>query len=320
MHIGLVTPAPAGTRYGNRVTALRWARILRELGHRVIVEREYDDGSRDLLIALHARRSFQSIQRFRERYPERPLVVGLTGTDLYRDIRNSREAQSSLELATRLVVLQPLGIAELPEPYRPKARVIFQSARPIPGENRPAKRTFDVAVIGHLRPEKDPFRAALASRRLLPSSRIRVVQVGGAMSGEMEARAQAEETVNPRYRWLGELPRWRARRILARSRVLILSSKLEGGANVLSEALADMVPILASRIPGSVGILGEDYPGFFPVGDTRRLAGLLTQVESDDAEFLAQLRASCARLAPLVRPARERESWRKLLTELVVRR
>jgi putative glycosyltransferase (TIGR04348 family) len=315
MKICLVTPAPGRSRKGNRVTAVRWARLLRDLGHRVAVEEEYRGGACDLLIALHARRSFASIERFHRERPGRPLIVALTGTDLYGDIHTDPLAQQSLELATRLVLLQPAGITELPVRLRDKARVIFQSATKPPGTFLPRRDVFEVCVLGHLRPVKDPFRTALAARLLPATSRIRVVQIGAALEPEMEAEACAEMGANPRYRWLGELPRWQALRRLARSRLLSLTSLSEGGANVISEALACGVPVVSSRISGSIGILGADYPGYFPVGDTAALAALLERAEQDRA-FYQELKAWGERLRPLVDPARERETWAQVLREL----
>ncbi len=133
----------------------------------------------------------------------------------------------------------------------------------------------------------------------------------------MKRQAASEMQTNPRYKWRGELPRWEALRVLARSRLHVLSSRAEGGANVLSEAIACGVPTLASRIPGSVGILGRDYPGYFPVGDTKALAGLLRHAETD-AKFRGRLQAACDRLRPLVHPDHEREALRRLLAELTV--
>ncbi|MDV2480255.1 MAG: selenoneine biosynthesis selenosugar synthase SenB [bacterium] len=315
MKICLVTPAPARSRKGNRVTALRWARILRELGHRVTVEQTYENQRCDLLVALHARRSHASLVRFRLKHPDLPLILALTGTDLYGDIHTDPSAQESLELASRLILLQPMGADALPKHLRGKARVIYQSVRKPPGTFVPKKSVFEVCVLGHLRPVKDPFRAAQAARLLPPASKIRVVQVGAALSEEMERKARAEEASNPRYRWLGELPRWKALRVLARSRLLALSSKMEGGANVVSEALACSVPIVSSRISGSIGILGADYPGYFPTGDTQALANLLERAEGD-ADFYETLKAWCNGLRHLVEPANERKSWESLLEEI----
>ncbi|HLG17593.1 MAG TPA: hypothetical protein VJH03_24325 [Blastocatellia bacterium] len=236
MRIGIITPAPPRSRYGNRVTALRWARILRKLGHRVTVAQAYEDQPYDILVALHARRSFDSIRRFRRDCPDAPLIVALTGTDLYRDIHTSATARRALELATRLVVLQPKGLEELRPELRSKVRVIYQSVRTTyrgagrrahPRRSRSLKsqisnvesigRFFTVCVIGHLRPVKDPLRAALAARSLRDGSRVRVLHIGGAMTDEMARRARAEMKVNTRYRWLGEQPAWRVRLVISDS-------------------------------------------------------------------------------------------------------
>jgi len=315
MKISLITPAPRHSRKGNRVTALRWARILRGLGHRVHIEEEYAGHRCDLLVALHARRSYPSIERFRSMHPKLPLVLALTGTDLYGDIHTDAQARQALEMASRLIVLQPMGADELPGHLRPGVRVIYQSVTPPPGKILPAKGVFEVCVLGHLRPVKDPFRAARAARLLGTSSRIRIVHVGAALSREMEEQARAEAAANPRYTWLGELPRWKALRILARSRLHVLSSKMEGGANAVCEAIACSVPTLSSRISGSVGLLGPDYPGYFPFMDTRALASLMERAEEDPG-FYRTIKEWCRKLGHLVEPSRERKSWQDLLREL----
>src|SRR5579859_2207122 len=298
MLIRMVCPAPPGSLYGNRVTAERWARMLRSLGHRVAINSGYEDEPCDALIALHARRSAGAVFKFRRRCPDAPLIVALTGTDLYRDIRRSQKAQRALEAAGRIVALQPLAADELAPHLRRKLRVIYQSAEPVRGRIRPVGEFFDVSVAGHLRVVKDPFRAAYAARQLPLSSRIRVLHAGGAMLPALARKARAEEARNTRYRWLGPLSRRRTRRLIAQSRVLVLSSRIEGGANVISEAVVDGTPVIASRIPGSIGLLGKDYPGYFPAGETKALADLLARAESDTA-FYSELVRHCARLAVL---------------------
>jgi putative glycosyltransferase (TIGR04348 family) len=267
----------------------------------------------DLLIALHAGRSFPAIQRFRHECPLAPLIVALTGTDLYGGL--SAEAICSLELASRIVVLQALGIEVLPESVRRKARVIYQSAvLPFPAPPR-EESCFQVCVLAHLRPVKDPLRAAYAVRGLLASSRIQVKHAGAMLDPDFAAQVEAEQRTNPRYEWLGPLGHEDAVDLLARSHMLVLTSCLEGGANVISEAIGIAVPVISSHIPGSVGILGTDYPGYFPVGDTAALRKLLQRAESDDG-FYGDLQRWVGRLQPLVCAARERESWAALLTEL----
>jgi putative glycosyltransferase (TIGR04348 family) len=315
VRIAVVSPQRPRLDTGNQVTARRWARLLRGLGHQVAVQPAYDGRASDVLVALHARKSSPSLERFRRDRPRRPVVVALTGTDLYGDIRTSPEARRSLRIADRLILLQPAGLLALPASVRAKARVIHQSATRPRGLFPPRKDVFEVLVLGHLRPVKDPLRAAAAARLRPASSRLRVLHAGAALTRGTAAAARREQTSNPRYRWLGPLPRGRALRLLARMRALVLTSEMEGGANVVSEALACSVPVLSSRIPGSIGILGPDYPGYFEVGDTQGLAALLARAE-EDPRFLADLRRRGRSLAPLVSPARERESWRRLLREL----
>lgn len=307
--------------------------ILRRLGNSVSILTTYDGQPFDLLVALHARKSHRSVANFRRQNPKGPVIVALTGTDLYRDIRTSGAARKSLDMATRIVVLQPKATEELRPSWQKKTRVIYQSvkngqaltstsgrsAKP-QGNSTNARElsSFDVSVIGHLRAVKDPFRTAIAARLLPDSSRVRVLQIGGAMTEAMANRARKEMSINKRFRWLGQLTQLRALQILKKSSLCVLSSRMEGGANVLSEAIAASVPMLASRIDGNIGILGAAYPGYFDVGNTRQLAQLLTRAETSPG-YLAELRSWSKSLAVLAEPAREEQSWSDLISELFPR-
>ena len=315
MMICVITPAGPKLHNGNRVTAARWSHFLRQLGHEVLLMESWGGEEPDLMLALHTRRSHPSIKRYAAAHPERPLIVALTGTDLYRDIRSDEPARESLELATALIVLQEKGPEELEPRHRAKTRVVYQSAEPV-RRQPPAKSYFDVCVIGHLRDEKDPFRAALAARLLPPTSRVRVTHTGRPYNDELAGRAQLETSENPRYRWIGEVLPWKARRILARSRLLAQTSVMEGGANVVSEALASGVPVVASDIPGNVGMLGEDYPGYYPVGDEEALSRLLYRAETDGA-FYEMLEAGCEARRHLVLPEREKAVLGSLVEKVV---
>jgi putative glycosyltransferase (TIGR04348 family) len=270
-----------------------------------------------MMIALHARRSADAIHRFAHTHSLLPLVVALTGTDLYHDIRTARRAQQSLNLATRLVILQPKGLDELPVAVRSKTRVILQSANPTRfarSQSRRRAKRFRVCILGHLRYEKDPFRTALAARLLPKRSRIHVLHLGAALNAAMGRWATAESLRSARYKWIGEVTNGRARSILASSDLMVLSSRLEGGANVLSEAIVDRVPIIASDIPSTRGILGNDYPGLYSVGDTRKLADLLRCAESN-RRFYERIEKWCVRLRRRFTPQAERDSWRRLIAE-----
>lgn len=312
--LAIVNPAPQ-MRGGNRVTALRWAALFRKLGWRVFVEESWSGRSCDLLVALHARRSNSSAVRFKREHPARPLVVAATGTDVYSDVQDTGEARESFGLADRIVVLQPLSVEKLPEETRSRARVIYQAVRAPRQRPGRLRDVFEVCVIAHLRPVKDPLRPALAARLLPAASRIRIVHLGGLIDEFMRSELDREVRENARFRWLGDRPRTETLATLARARLLVSSSRHEGGANAVSEALALGVPILATRIPGSLGLLGEDYPGTFEVGDTQGLAELLARAETD-AGFYQSLEKACRARAWLTDPAQELDSWRELLKEL----
>ncbi len=313
MHIGMITPAPPRSLSGNRASANRWAGFLCEAGHQVTIATEYDDSGYDLLIALHAWRSAAAVNRFAALHAEKPLIVALTGTDLYRYIHSHPETTlRSIELADRLVTLHDLAYLAIPEASREKVEVICQSAMPLKRRLPPAKRSFDICVVGHLRDEKDPLRAAYAAHGLPQSSRIRILQYGKAHNAVWAQKARDEMACNPRYKWLGERPHWQVRQAYARCRAMVLSSVMEGGANVISEATVAGLPVIASDIAGSIGLLGEDYAGYYPAKNTEALQACLQRTESEPG-FLQQLRQQCDTRALRFTPEQESAAWQRVV-------
>jgi len=316
MKIVLITPDGPTSRTGNKVAASRWAAILRRLGHRVHMAATWDGRPADLMVAVHAWRSAAAITRFKAAYPDRSVVLQLSGTDIYQYLKSDPvPTLQAMRSADRLVVLNDRAWRTLPKDLRPRVSVIFQSARPLGSQRRPSRRDVVVSVIGHLRDVKDPLRAAEAARMLPPDSRVRIEQIGRPYTREWEARAQAEMAANPRYHWRGDVPAGAVRRLLARSHAMVISSLSEGGANVVSEAAMAGVAILASRIDGNVGLLGRDYPGYFAVGDTGTLARLLRRIEREP-DFVARLTCAVRLCARRFSPGRELRAWRRLLAEL----
>jgi putative glycosyltransferase (TIGR04348 family) len=316
-HILIVSPASARENNGNWQTASRWMRFLAPHARVGIAPAwQAGDAAPDLLIALHARRSAASLAAFAQACPGRPSLLVLTGTDLYRDIHDDAGAQASLATATALVLLQPAGLAELPPAARAKARVIYQSA-PRLRAARPRVGSADIAMIGHLRDEKDPL-SFMRAAALVTHPGTRLLHVGGALDPALGEAARRTAHENPRYRWLGALPHMPTRRVLRRCRAMAICSRMEGGANVIIEAVTSGVPVLASDIPGNRGMLGEDYAGYFAPGDAAALARLIDRVGLDQG-FRNKLLRQCAARRRLFAPERERAALRQLVDNLLLR-
>ena len=331
MRIVIVAPVRPGSNSGNDVTALRWQRRLTELRHQVQLvglspqEGEGFDASRgdvasdaDLLVVLHARRCAAAVAASRASRPARPIVVGLAGTDLYADLPADVDARAAIDAADRLVVFQQAAVgrlAAIDPALGAKAQIVHQSTdRPLP-DRRPPTADFVVTVLAHLRDVKDPLLAARAARRLPDESSVTVIHAGAAHDDAWAEAARAEQATNPRYRWMGELHRDAALDLLARSTVLACTSKLEGGANVVTEAIALGVPVVGTAIEGNTGLLGGDYPALVPVGDEQALADVLHRLEVD-AAALADLCRRIDVLGPLTEPGHERDQWALVLAAL----
>ncbi len=316
MHIVIITPAKHKSLSGNRATAERWAFFLQQQGHKVTVSVTWDATPCDLMIALHAWRSADDIAAYRNRFPTHPLIVAMTGTDLYRFIHSHPQPTlASIEAADQLVVLHDRAYQALPQEAREKTHIIYQSADPLPFAINRYQRSFDICVVGHLRDEKDSLRTAYAVRDLPESSRIRVRHYGKAHNEQWAKMAREEMKLNPRYHWYGEVKHWQIRQAYARCHLMVLSSVMEGGANVISEATVAGLPIIASDIVGSIGLLGDDYPGYYPVQDTDSLRKLLLKAENNPG-FINLLEQHCHERAKQFLPENEAQQWKALLEKM----
>jgi putative glycosyltransferase (TIGR04348 family) len=307
MPIRFTLPPLNASRNGMTATRDRWADLLRGTGHDVApIDTDTPPRPGDTAVVLNGYKSRRAIRDLRATHGDTiRLVVCMTGTDLYRDLPDHPDDYANLALADALVLLHPGAERALPEDLRGKATVIVQSAEIGPHTVEQDPGVFDLCVIGHLREVKEPMRAAEASRLLPAASRVRVTHVGKALTPAFDALARREMAENPRYRWLGELDRAGTERALLQSRGMVLTSRLEGGANVIGEAVVAGRPVLSSRIACAQGLLGRDYPGLFDVGDTRGLASLMLRLETD-AAFREDLTAWCEARRPMFDPANER--------------
>ena len=282
---------------------------------KVIVQTEWSGHDADVLIALHARRSAASVANFHARHPDRPIVVVLTGTDLYKDLPDSIEAARSLDMARRIVVLQEDAQRVLDPRWRKRSTVIVQSANPLKA-GRKARDRLDLVAVGHLRAEKDP-RTLFGAMAQVPADLPVVLRhVGAALDEDLGREARALARKDPRYRYLGGLPHGITRTLMKNAHFLVHPSVVEGGANVVIEAVTAATPVLASRISGNVGLLGTGYGGYFQPRDATGLASLIVEAWEDKA-FRAELQRQCAARRPLFTPAAEARALRQLVTDLL---
>jgi putative glycosyltransferase (TIGR04348 family) len=310
----IVSPALADANNGNWRTAERWRGFLAPVADTQVLQ-HWKGGPGAALIALHARRSAASIAAFHAAHPQRGLALVLTGTDLYRDIAVDEAAQRSLQLASHLVLLQPEGLRHLPGHLHSRTRVIFQSAPRLLWRG-PREPGTTLVAVGHLREEKDPLTLMRAAELLAGEPGLRIVHIGDALDAQLGEAAQDTMRRCPHYRWLGGLPGGQAREWIARADALVHMSRLEGGANVVTEALRSRVPVLASAIEGNIGLLGADYAATFPAGDAGALAALVRRWRYEPG-FATQVKAQCVHREPLFRPAAERTAVRRLWLDLL---
>lgn len=298
---------------GNFGTAFQWADIIgNQLGHEVKVTDDIVDPDTDVLVAVHASKSAPGVRKFRESHPKGKLIVAAAGTDVYPE--PDQAALESFRLADRIVLLQERAALQLPPEDRHKAVTILQSAVTgcfQPPEDR-SRDPFDVCVIGFLRDIKDPMRAAMASRRLPGTSKIRIRHAGGILEEKYRQKVEHEMASNSRYHWMGIITREEIDVLLSECQLMVLSSFHEGGARVVSYALVNHTPVLAAASDCAISLLGESYPGLYPPGDTEALTNLLNRAETDFA-FLETLRKITKQLAPKFSPDLEVEGWRNIL-------
>jgi putative glycosyltransferase (TIGR04348 family) len=316
----IVTPYLADANNGNWRTAERWRAMLAPSFEAIVQNDWHDsqDDACDLLIALHARRTHATVARYREAHPHAPLIVTLTGTDLYKDLAAKppdADALDSIHLANALIVLQEDAIRHVPKTARNNAHVIYQSCPPLPAATR-ARGRLQCVVVGHLRDEKSPQTIFAAVRLLAHERSIFIDHIGAGLDPALEREAHALAATHPNYRYLGALPHESTRAAIASAHVLIHPSIMEGGANVVVEAVVSGTPVVASRMSGNVGMLGADYPGYFPVGHSRRLASMLRTLAKNPAT-LATLRQFARQRKPLFAPALESAKLHALVGSLL---
>jgi putative glycosyltransferase (TIGR04348 family) len=321
----LVTPYLAAANNGNWRTAARWSRLLSP-HYRTIVQAATEPvamgraANAEAMIALHARRSHAAIAAWRALRPGQPHAVVLTGTDLYRDWpAGDADTHDAMDHADALFVLQDDALAQLPPALQRRTHVVFQSARSL--QPWPQKRDdrLHCVLVAHLREEKDPataFNAWRALPRALPAT---LTVIGAALDPALGQAANELAAADPRVQWLGPRAHPWTRQAIKRAHLLLVPSRMEGGANVVVEAVTAGTAVLGSRMSGNVGMLGSDYQGWFDVGDAAGLAALVTRCAGQRV-FLHHLEHQCALRAPLFSPQAEAAALHEGVKALLVAR
>lgn len=318
VRVAIASPYPLSSPKGNTVTARRIGGILRGLGYAARESHGWDGEPAEVLISLHATKGASAVAAYRAAHPEGKIVLVLTGTDLYRELgKETGEGTACLASADCLVVSQEASLRSVPTEFRDKARVVWQSVEVDVPDPRPEPEAgrLDLTVVGHMREVKNPFVAVRVVHDHPGWRDVRVWQLGEALEEAFAVEARKWEAREPRYRWLGSLPRSEVVGWLCRSAATVNSSWMEGGANAVTEAILVGTPVLASRVEGNMGLLGEDYAGYFEAGDEAGLAGLIEQVRIDPAARNG-LRRQVEERQGLFRREREVEAWRDLLGEV----
>lgn len=314
----MTTPYERNSLQGNTVTAMRIVSILLESDiDAAVLCKDEKAVCADFLIALHARKSARFIDNFLALNSAGKVIVYLTGTDLYSDIPSGCEiCEKSMELADALVVSQEASLASVPEKFRAKAVVVHKSIQ------LPEILVDDVAaesdlftVIGHLRAVKQPFMAVESLQLLGDSVRLRLALLGKEVDSDSGGLSRKWQAQDPRFQWLGGLEYLEALHWIRRSVATINTSLAEGGANSVGESIVLGVPVLASRVEGNVGMLGDDYAGYFSAESKQELADLMLRV-IHDSDFLEKLREQVRVRAEKFLRENEKQDWIKTIQKI----
>ncbi|SHI40392.1 Glycosyltransferase involved in cell wall bisynthesis [Rubritalea squalenifaciens DSM 18772] len=313
MQILITSPYPLDSPKGNSITALRIERLLKQAGHQASAVHGTLPTGADAMIALHATKTYPLSAAFKQQHPGKPLILYLTGTDLYRDLLERKpDCLNAMELADILVVSQPASLSSIPEQYQQKSRVVRASIviPKLEDVSPPPQPSF--ALVAHLRPVKNPFLLNRALEQLggLP---LHAYTLGSALDEKMIEEAHSWQAKDPRFRWLDNVPYPQALSWISQVTATINSSHLEGGANAVGESILLGTPVLASKIEGNLGMLGDDYAGYFTPDDPGSLATIIRRV-IEEPEFLQLLRQQIHTRQTCFSPAIETQGWLDCLT------
>ncbi|BDS06869.1 glycosyl transferase [Oceaniferula spumae] len=310
------SPYPRQRSQGNAVTAKRMTALLREGGLDVKIHERGDAPlAAKCLIALNARKSATEIFDFHQRQPESPIIALLTGTDVnHPDMETeTSETRIALELCTAIVSLHDGFSHRIPSHLLEKTEVIYPSVQLPQSIRHHATAPIDIVIAGNFRSEKNPSLLMEAARALADTPmHFHAYGQGGDYQAELEKTA-AE---CPNFHFHGVQDHDVVLANMQTAHALLNTSTEEGGANAICEAVVIGLPVIASKIAGNKGMLGEDYGGLFPSESTTALTEILTR-SIDDPDFYQSLKSQITTRAPLFSYRREADQWTALVRRLL---
>jgi glycosyltransferase involved in cell wall biosynthesis len=332
----IVTPYGPETGSGNWRTAERYARLLQGQGIAVEIAvgmpSAHQIAAASGAVVLHARRSHAAAVALQR--AQKPYGVVLTGTDLYADLPGLttptflQQAMDTITHARLLVGLQQeacrhmqAGHLQARIPQMPPCRVLLQSATAdadrlhrLPRPDR--AKDPRLLMVGHVRQEKDPLTGFMAVLTLPAGATLR--HLGGSLDDTLMQTLQSLADQDPqRMTLLGHCDVKAVREEMAKADLLLHTSAMEGGALVIAEAFGQGLPVVASRIPGHLGILGDDYPAYFTQGDAEDLARQIMAFVGDNTVANAWHAALVQRALMLCDPGREAQQLVDIVQEIL---
>lgn len=215
---------------------------------------------------------------------DQPLPAGPRGRILYGGVTHVTNAE-----ATKRTIL-----ASAPWLAGERVEVIhngldpapFESAEPIPLDLPPG--AVRLGYVGSFEPRKGLKVLAEAWRAVAGSIPHAHLLFAGKGTDEAALREMLDGV--PRVHWLGyrrDVPN-----VMRALDVLVLPSFVEGAPNVVQEAMATGIAVIATAVSGTPELVRDGEHGLLaPAGDAPALASAIARL-ADDAELRARLAAA----------------------------
>ncbi len=174
-----------------------------------------------------------------------------------------------------------------PGDIEPLQRAVARSELAVPDDR------FLIGWVGRLSPEKGPDVLVEALPHLRDDAVCAAVIGDGSYADVLRARARTLGVAD-RIDWLGTVPR--AGALMSAFDVFVLSSRTEGSPVVLFEAMAAVVPIVATNVGGVPELVSPAEAFLVPSEDPAAIARAVRAVQEDPQAAATRAQRARARL------------------------